>query len=407
MTAGSLALLGIVVAAWCLVAGRAARANVSAAMALVAAGLVLANGPLAVARFDLTSETARLLAEVTLALVLFGDAARVDLRRLRADAGFPTRLLVLGLPLTILMGALAGAVLLRGAGIWLAALVAAIVAPTDAALGAPILLDRRIPERVRRTLNVESGLNDGIATPFVNLFLAGVLAEGAAHGHQVSHAVEHLVVGTVVGIVVGLVGGWLLQQATRRDWADAASRPLVAVALAGAAYAGALVIEGNGFVAAFVAGLAFGAVIPEADEEPLLAFTEEFGRLLSYAVWFLFGALLVVPAVRAATPGDVVFALVALTVVRMVPVAIALIGSGLDRSTVALVGWFGPRGLASVVFTLLAFEDLRGSDAEHVVAAASLTVLFSVVAHGITASPFADRYARRSAGTPALEAHPT
>jgi NhaP-type Na+/H+ or K+/H+ antiporter len=309
---------------------------------------------------------------------------------LAGDAAVPARLLAVGLPLTIGAGAALAAGLFSSAGLWVAATLGAIVAPTDAALGATIMSDERVPARVRRMLNVESGLNDGIATPFVNLFLAGALASEAITGGGVAKAAVDLLGGAALGAGIGVAGALLLAAATRIGWSAPGFQPLAVFGLAVFAYGVAVFAHANGFVAAFVAGLAFGTV--SGAHRGNLAFTEESGTLLSLLVWFAFGAVMLVPGIEDADWRDVVFAILALTVVRMVPVAIALAGSGLDRATVAFVGWFGPRGLASVVFGLIAVDALEPSEARLVLGAVVVTVSLSVLAHGVSASPLTRLY---------------
>jgi NhaP-type Na+/H+ or K+/H+ antiporter len=341
--------------------------------------------------FNLHSSTIRALAEVTLALVLFADASRVNVRALRADAAFPARLLGIGLPLTIGAGAGAAALLFGGSGLWVAAAIGAIVAPTDAALGASIMADERVPSGVRRLINVESGLNDGIATPFVNLFIAGAVTTEAVSGTHLGKALVELVGGAGLGIAVGVVGAILFGLARHHGWSSASVRPLAILALALFAYSSSVVAGTNGFIAAFVAGMAFGT-LDHHNDEVQMRFTEEAGTLLSLLVWFTFGAVMLVPGLRAVGWRDAVFALLALTALRMIPVAIALAGTGLDRATVAFVGWFGPRGLASVVFGLIAVDSLAPSQSKVVLTVVTLTVALSVLLHGVTASPLAARY---------------
>lgn len=386
----AIAVVAACVSLWGLISARLERLNVTAPIAFVALGLVATHEPLSLIHLSLHSSAALSIAELTLALVLFADASRVNIRALRADAALPTRLLGLGLPLTIGLGA-AAAVLITGGDVWLAAVIGAIVAPTDAALGASILQDQRVPARVRRVLNVESGLNDGIATPFVNLFIAGAVAEETAHSGGAGAAVVKILVGAGVGAGAGLLGAALLRYTKARGWSAPAARPLVVLGVALLAYSAAIEGGGNGFVAAFAGGLAFGSVMP-AGEAATLGFTDDAGELLSLLVWFLFGAAMIVPAFSHLVWQDAVFALLALTVVRMAPVAAALAGTGLDRATVTFIGWFGPRGLASVVFALIAVDSLDPAGGNRVLAAVTLTVLLSVVAHGVTASPLAARY---------------
>jgi len=388
----ALAVVSACVLLWGLVSARLERWDVSAPIAFVVMGLAVTHGPTGIIHVNLHSSTIRSLAELTLALVLFADASRVNLRSLRASAGLPARMLGIGLPLTIAAGALTAALLFGSSGLWVAAAIGAIVAPTDAALGASIMGDGRVPSGVRRLLNVESGLNDGIATPFVNLFIAGaVTAEAVKGGTQLTSAAVELAGGVALGAAVGAVGAVLLALARRTEWSAPGFRPLAILALALFAYSVAVVAGVNGFIAAFVGGMAFGAVDQHHDEEAL-RFTEEGGTLLSLLVWFIFGAVMLVPGFEQVGWRDVVFAILALTLLRMGPVALSLMGSGLDKMTVLFVGWFGPRGLASVVFGLLAFDVLAPEQAHVELGAVTLTVTLSVLFHGISASPLAARY---------------
>jgi len=388
----AVALIALAVLAVVAVSRRLSGTPVTAQMVFLAVGVII--GPQVLDGLDASSSggPVRTLAEATLAIVLFADASRIDLRALRRQYTVPVRLLGIGLPLTIAAGAAVAAILFGGNGLWVAALIGAIVAPTDAALGASVMSDERVPARIRRLINVESGLNDGIATPFVNLFLAGALtSEAVLHAQSVSSAVVDLVGGAGIGAGVGVVGGGLLALSRRHGWGSPEFRPLAILALALCAYSCAVVAGTNGFIAAFVGGMAFGTIAHRNDEEGL-RLTEEGGTLLSLLVWFAFGAAMLVPGIEDASWRDVVFALLALTVLRMIPVGLALVGCGLDRVTVAFVGWFGPRGLASVVFGLIAVDALAPEPSKVVLAAVTVTVASSVLLHGITASPLAARY---------------
>jgi sodium/hydrogen antiporter len=329
--------------------------------------------------------------------VLFSDAARVPLRDLRADAGRCVRLLALGLPLTVVAGWVLAAWLLPGLGGWLALLVGAALAPTDAALGASVVTNPVVPARVRRLITVESGLNDGIVTPIVFVALAGaVSAEGLANAPGPAAALLDLVIGAAVGGAVGAVGGRLLREARIRGWAAEELSGIAVLGLAAAAYAAALVAQGNGFVAAFCGGLTFGATAGRRGRAEL-AFTEQAGSLLGLIVWLAFGAIAVPVLLDHAGWTTLLYAVLSLTVIRMVPVAVAMLGAGMDARTVLFVGWFGPRGLASLVFALITLEEL-GPTADDTVAVITGTVLLSVLVHGVSAAPLAARYGR-SAGT--------
>jgi NhaP-type Na+/H+ or K+/H+ antiporter len=322
--------------------------------------------------------------------VLFADAARVRVHDLRNDLGRVLRLLGIGLPLTVLAGWGLAAWLFPGVGPWPALLIGAALAPTDAALGVPVVTNPAVPARIRRLITVESGLNDGIVTPVVLVAVAGIAAAGTSGRPSGGEALVELLIGIATGVVVGVAGGRLLRAARTRGWAaeDFVGISVLALALLG--YAAALALHGNGFVAAFCAGMAFGAAAGHRGRAELV-FLEQASGLVSLLVWLAFGAFAVPVVLHALDWRVVLYAVLSLTLVRMVPVGIALLGSGLDRATVLFVGWFGPRGLASLVFALIALEEV-GPAADQAVAVIALTVLLSVLAHGVSASPLAARY---------------
>jgi len=377
---------------WGAVSARLERADLTAPIVFTAIGAALAG--LDLVHAAAAPEALKPLIEVTLVWVLFSDAARVRVHDLRRDLGGVLRLLAVGLPLTVLAGWGLASWLLPGLGIWLALLVGAALAPTDAALGVPVVTNSTVPSRVRRLITVESGLNDGIATPVVMLAIAGAAAALAGGGESpgLDGALVELLVGVAVGVAVGFAGGWVLGWARRRGWAAEDFIGVAVLALALMAYLTALAVSGNGFVAAFCGGIAFGAAAgPRGPAE--LAFLEQTGSAVSLLVWLAFGAIAVPIALDHLSWTLVLYAVLSLTVVRMVPVALALIGSGMDRDTVLFIGWFGPRGLASLVFALLALEAV-GSAADEAVAVIAVTVLLSVLAHGVSAAPLAARYGK-------------
>jgi len=392
LSVSDLAIVAALVFGWGTLSARLERFDVTAPITFVLAGLLLTHGPVAFLSVAPSKELIKELAEFTLALALFSDASRVGLHELRVDAGLYLRLLGAALPLTIGLGTLL-AFALDGTNIWLALLVGAALAPTDAALGAGMMSNPVMPARIRRLINVESGLNDGIATPFVSVALAGAATGGQVAGHGPAAAAAELAVGILVGVAAGSAGGLLVNAARRRGWAAEGFAGSAVLGLAVCAYASALAVHGNGFIAAFVGGLAFGTTGGRRGE-PLVPFVEETGALVSLLVWLAFGAVAVVPAMEILTWQMVLYAVLSLTVIRMAPVAVALAGARLGWATIALVGWFGPRGLASVVFALLALEDLGSPAAGHAVAVITITVLLSVIAHGATADPLATRYTK-------------
>lgn len=383
--------------AWGLVSRRLERADLSAPIVfMLVGGLVAALG---LEDVETAPETVKPLVEITLVWVLFSDAARVRVQDIRLDAARYLRLLGIGLPLSMLAGWGLALVLFPDLGLWLALLLGAALAPTDAALGVPVVTNKVVPSRIRRLIAVESGLNDGIATPVVMLAIAGAAsAEGIADAPGVGEAVLELLLGVAVGSTVGFCGGWLLRRARQRGWAQESFTGIAVLALAAAAYAATLVLHGNGFVAAFCGGVAFGAAAGRRGPAEL-EFLEQASGLVSLLVWLGFGAIALPLMPERAEVATVLYAVLSLTVVRMVPVAVALVGADLSLRTVAFVGWFGPRGLASLVFALLALEEI-GTDADDVVAVIGTTVFLSVLVHGATATPLAKRYGEAVAAGP-------
>jgi sodium/hydrogen antiporter len=385
----SLTLVLATIFGWCVLASRLQRVGLTAPIVFVAAGFVLAEG-LEILDLAVEPHLVKVIAEVTLVWVLFADASRVRPSQFRRDLGLYGRLLGVGLPLTVALGT-ATALVVLDVDMWAALLIGAALAPTDAALGATVMSDRAVPGKVRRALNVESGLNDGIATPVVLVAIAGVAAtEGIAGVESPSRAVLSLVVGVLAGAAVGGAGGAATRLARGRGWLSEELGGPAVLALALLAYTGALLVDGNGFVAAFVGGLVFGGVAGRGGEKEVY-FVEQSGSVASMVSWLIFGAL-VVPVIHDSwTPLLLVYAVLSLTVVRMLPVALALAGAGFDRFSVVFIGWFGPRGLASVIFALLAMESLHDAGKD-LVAVIAFTVLLSVIAHGFSGAPLARRF---------------
>lgn len=327
----------------------------------------------------------------TLALLLFTDASALHFRSWRRDASLPGRLLGIGLPLTIALTTVIAAALFTDLSIWEAAIIGAITAPTDAALGQAVVSNPRVPERIRQALDVESGLNDGISLPFLLIFI-GLAEQQAGDTGAVLTFVREIGVAVGVGIVVGAFGAALLVRAAKADWIGTGWSNVAIVSLALLAFIGADALGGSGFIAAFVAGLTYGHMLRDRlKNTEVLA--EELGLALVQVSFLVFGALILPRALEVLTWQMVVMAVLALTVARIVPVAIATVGSHLDRATVAYLGWFGPRGLATVVFAALVLEEAEVPGVDTITAVASITVGLSVLAHGLTAYPGSQRYA--------------
>ena len=390
MPIGVAIFLGLVVV-YGAVAIRLGRFSITMPIIFVAVGALM--GPQGL----VSTKDVELLTEMTLALLLFADASTLNFRQVTDDARLPGRLLLIGMPLIIALGGLVAYGLFPEEGLGFALLLGAILAPTDAALGLPIFNNPRVPVRIRRALNVESGLNDGIATPFIALFTALALSlETQQTGGWLLSALGEIGIGLGVGIAAGLLGGWLYTAAVKRSWTSATGEQIGNLALALCALMAAKALGGNGFVAAFVGGLMFG----HATRERLhiaTEFTETSGTALSLLVWTAFGANLVPPLLQSFNPLALLYAVLSLTVIRMLPVAISLIGSRMRADTTFIMGWFGPRGLASVVFTLMAYESFHEAarSFDTLADTAAWTILLSVVFHGISAIPLANWYARR------------
>jgi NhaP-type Na+/H+ or K+/H+ antiporter len=388
-------VLAAVVFAFALVSQRLEGTILTAPIVFVVAGTVLGPAGLGLVEFSLDDHTVLLVGEIALALVLFTDAASINLSALRENQGLPLRLLGIGMPLTIALGTFVAALLLTDLTFWEAAIVGTVLAPTDAALGQAVVSNPRVPVRVRQSLNVEAGLNDGLSVPFLALFL--ILAEAEeplSASLWIRFALEQVGLGILVGVGVGLAGGWLVRLASRKGWMTGSFQRLALLALALIAWALADEIGGNGFIAAFVGGLAVRPTVESVGEQ-LIRFTEAEGQLLNLGVFFIFGVL-VVSLIQPLGWEVALYALLSLTMTRMLPVALSLIGTRLRSISVLFMGWFGPRGLASIVLGLIVVAEaplLTGRGGiEQVVA---LTVLFSVLLHGATAAPLSSAYARR------------
>jgi sodium/hydrogen antiporter len=386
----ALALLGVAA-----VSRRLLGTPITPAILFVAFGLLV--GPRVLDGIDLSSRSAtvRALAETTLALVLFSDASRIDLGALRRTVGVPVRLLGIGLPLTIGLGAVGAAAVFGELTVEEALILAVVLAPTDAALGQAVVTEPRVPQRIRQALNVESGLNDGICVPllFAAVAIADVESEISGGRSPGTLLLEEIGYGVLGGVVAGLLIAVIVTQAGRRDLIAASWGQVIPAAGAALAYGIASALDGSGFIAAFVAGMAFRLALGR-DPEELNQLTEEVGSVLNGVTFVLFGAILLGPTLTELTWQLALYALLSLTLVRIVPVAIAMWGSHGRPPTLGFIGWFGPRGLASIVFAVIVVEESNLPHETLIVQAIYLTVGLSVLAHGLTAAPLADRYAR-------------
>ncbi len=407
----ALILVMVIFFVWALVAGRLARWSITAPLAMAVAGVLLTAGPEPFLVVELETSSAEHGVEIALALLLFLDATEVPRNALRRGARHvPGRLLAIALPLSLVLAWLVGMIFFSTENLWLLAVLAAVVVPTDMAPAAQVLRDARVPRRLRDALNVESGINDGIVAPVFLWCIAGAVASRGVDGDQpigqaLLLALPVLAISIAVGVGIGLVGGKLLVLVFRAQWTEASALRLGVLALPFATYGTAVLLDGNGFVAAFVAGVTFGSFAAKLPGDAL-HLTEDIGTMMSLVVWFVFGQVINESVETGGLWQAVPYALIALTVVRMVPVAISLAGTGMPVKDVVFLGWMGPRGLASIVFGLLAYIQLGQSPEGDLVADVMVvTVAFSIVLHGLSARWFG-RWYEPKAAPPAVEADP-
>ncbi|MDH3614916.1 MAG: cation:proton antiporter [Gammaproteobacteria bacterium] len=388
ITAGGLLL-------YSLISGRLQGTIITAPLAFIVFGLIIGAGGLNVADIDPGHSTIHFIAEFTLILVLFTDAARIDLDQVRRDHNLPSRMLIVGLPLAIVAGTVVASQLFPAFSLWEAALLAALLAPTDAALGQSVISEKAVPVRIRQAINIESGLNDGIALPVVFLLaaLAGTAPGATEAGEWVRFGLLQVVLGPLAGVGVGYVGARALDSAIERGWANTAFQGIGILSLAVFTYVAAELVGGNGFIAAFVGGMVFGNTIRHPCTF-LFEFMESEGQLLMLITFLVFGAALLPEGIAHLNPTNLFYAVLSLTVIRMIPVAVSLIGSGVRLPTQLFLGWFGPRGLASILFVLLILEESDVPHREQLLSITVITVALSALLHGVSAAPLARIFGR-------------
>lgn len=392
----AIAVVSAFVLAYSLIASRLEKTIVSGAVIYVAAGMLLGPQLFGLVDAQLDSQGISLLAEIALAICLFSDSANANLGVLRSVEAIPIRLLLIGLPLTITLGVGLAWLLFGELSLIEVALIGTMLAPTDAALGKAVVTNTRVPAKVRESLNVESGLNDGICVPIVLLFIA--VAAGAVHAGQsaflvISLPLQVIGIGLAVGLVLGALGSTALKVSATRHWVEGTWLQTPVIAMALLCFALAQLLGGSGFIASFVGGLTFGA-LNHGHKRRLLKAAEGTGDVVVLITWFAFGTMALKILIDGFHWTALLYALLSLTIVRMLPVALCLMGKKLQLDTVLFVGWFGPRGLASIVFLVMVFcENLPGNDV--ITSAVVWTILLSVLLHGLSANPLAAIYGRR------------
>lgn len=391
----NLALLTAFLLFYSIFAGRFESSLLNGPLMFMLAGLILGPAVLDILQLRIGREGLKALAELTLAIVLFSDAANANLKVLRVHEGLPLRLLLIGLPLTILCGWLVGIWLFPQVPLIELAILATLLAPTDAALGKAVVSNPKVAAPVREGLNVESGLNDGICVPVLLMFLALLVEEQtqAPLSLAAKLVVEELGIGALSGIALTMVAWQLQRLSWKHQWQMPVWSQLTLPGLAVLCFATAQTLGGSGFIAAFVGGLLAGHLFKEQKHQ-LLQASEEFASLLSVITWAVFGALVIPKAWSSLTLDIWLYALLSLTVVRMLPVLISLLGTRFDMETRLFMAWFGPRGLATIVFAVMIMDyPLLASNT--LIATAICTVLLSVLLHGLSANPWVARLVNR------------
>lgn len=395
-----LILFALLIFAFGLVSKFAERNSITGPMVFMTIGIL--GSSLAFSFVHVTPDMGpvKLVAELALTLVLFIDATMINRDAFSGGSKrIPVRLLLIGLPLTMIAGTLFGIWMFDGVSLWAIMLMAFILSPTDAALGQAVVKSEGVPIKIRQSISVESGLNDGIALPPILIVMALLGAEAGDHeGEWLGFVIKQVTLGPIVGLAVGFIGGKLMQTMSDKGWTEETFQRLSALPIAILAFACAESVEGNGFIAAFVAGLGLTAGITSKNiRHQVQEFGETEGMQLILVVFLIFGLAMVPVAVPHWGVRELIYAIASLTVLRMLPVAISLLGAKLDWQTVTFIGWFGPRGIASVLYLLMAVASIGIDGYEQVMSVIVLTIMISVYAHGITATPLSNRYGKSQA----------
>ncbi|MDX1401880.1 MAG: cation:proton antiporter [Kiloniellales bacterium] len=385
-----LAILALFVFVYSLIAGRVDRAAISGPMIFVVAGFLMGQYGLGWFKGSATSQDLRVLADLTLAIVLFNDAATANLSVLKRQFRIPTRMLLVGLPGAIVLGFSVAVLLFESLSIYEAAILATMLAATDAALGKAVITNEAVPDRLRQGLNVESGLNDGICVPILLFFIA--LTVSSEHGGHSTSAMalvaQELGIGMAVGVGLALFGSNLLRWCVKREWDSKIWMQITAVGLAISCFAVADSLHGSGYIAAFTGGMFFGYRERQSTHKLVLA-SEGIGEALALVTWMLFGAMVIGPALKLFSWDVVLYALLSLTLIRMVPIYLSLAALGESVASRLFMGWFGPRGLASIVFAIMVINE-GVPNGELLALVVICTVFLSLVSHGVSATPLAN-----------------
>lgn len=392
----NLAVIAVFAYVYSAVAGRVERTIISGPMVFIAFGLIMGPTGLGILDLEVGNTDLRILADLTLALILFIDASNADMAMLKSSFHIPQRMLAIGLPLIILSGLGVGVVIFQEIGLFELAILATMLAATDAALGKAVVTNTAVPSHIREGLNAESGLNDGICVPILFVFIAlavGTDVEDSSIDLALKLVAKEIGIGLVVGLGLTAAGAWFLKLCWQREWISDIWGQLPVAALSVSCFAVAQSLHGSGYIAAFAGGILFG-ILAKHSKHKLLHAAEGTGETLALVTWVVFGAAVVGQSFAYFSWQVVLYSVLSLTVIRMLPIYLSLTGTGIDSKDKLFLGWFGPRGLASIVFAIIVLnENLPGGYT--LAMTVVCTVSLSVLAHGLTANPLASTYAEK------------
>ena len=389
----TIAILAAFVFFYSLTSGGLERTPINGALIFMTFGLAFGPLGLGLLSLEVDAEGLSTLAEMTLALLLFTDASNANLKDLKLSFHIPQRLLLIGLPLTILLGFGTGVLLFDGLTLFEIAILATMLSPTDAALGKAVVTNETVPSNIRESLNVESGLNDGICVPILFVFIAlavGTDVQGSSIDLALKLVAKEIGIGLVVGLGLTALDAWFLKLCWQREWISDIWVQLPVVALSVSCFTVAQSLHGSGYIAAFTGGILFGVLIKKSKHK-LLHAAEATGETLALVTWIVFGAAVVGQSFAHFSWQVLLYSVLSLTVIRMLPIYLSLSGMGINNKDKLFLGWFGPRGLASIVFAIIVLnENLPGGYT--LAMTVVCTVILSVVAHGMTANPLTNTY---------------
>lgn len=387
----NLLVLALFIFLYSLFSVRIEKTAISGPVLALLVGFVFGPLLLNITNVKIESEEYRVIAELALALVLFSDASKANLTVLENNASIPTRLLLIGLPLTIVFGMIGGFLVFKGFSWIELGILATMLAPTDAALGKAVVTNPAVPSKIREALNVESGLNDGISVPLLFLFIAIFTTqngEGLSSFYGIQLLAKEIGIGLIVGLGITFIGDWLIHFSVKRNFISESWKPMIIIALAFSCFNLAQIAGGSGFIACFAGGFLYGVLnqkyILNMD---LMESAEGAGDTMSMVTWLVFGSFVIASHIHEFTLDVIVYSVMSLTIIRMIPVFLSLFYTGISGKEKLFMGWFGPRGLASIVFAIIVI-DVQLPHKSTIVLTVAFTILLSVVLHGFTANPF-------------------